>query len=130
MCINSFTRAKAPERFEHTRYDDLLHFFIDYAHPHGKDRNLFQQQRERIVTVLDEMWQAFGDDTKTLRNRSYILSVYLLFEELSGKDGKVSAAKKKEFAEFALTLWNELKEDASKGVDKQRRRTLQISDLS
>lgn len=111
LCINSFTRKKLGGRFERTRYDDLQHFFNEYAHPQGKDRTFFQQQRKRIVTVLDHLWQAFGDDTKTLRNRSYILSVYLLFEELG-------AAKKKEFAQFVLTLWNELKEDAAKGVNK------------
>lgn len=118
MCINSFTRKKLGGRFERTRYDDLLHFFEEYQRPQGKDRTFFDQQSKRITTVLDQLWQAFGDDTKTLRNRSYILSVYLLFEELGDKDGKVSAAKKREFAQFVLTLWNELREDARKGVNK------------
>jgi hypothetical protein len=118
ICINSFTRKKPGGRFERTRCDDLLDFFTEYAHPQGKDRTFFQQQSKRIATVLDQLWQAFGDDTKTLRNRSYILSIYLLFEELSDPDGNVSAPKKKEFAQFVLTLWDRLKEDAKKGVNK------------
>lgn len=118
ICINSFARAQPDRRFARTRYEDLLDFFEHYAHPTGKDRAFFAQQTKRIATVVDQLWQGLGEDTKTFSNRSYLLSVYLLFEELAGKDGKVSDKVKKEFAEFVVTLWSQLKEEAKKGFNR------------
>ncbi len=118
ICINSFSRAQPGHSFARTRYEDLLDFFKSYANPTGKDRVFFNQQTQKITTVVDQLWQAFGRDTQTFSNRSYLLSVYLLFEELARKDGKVSDKVKKEFAEFVLTLWRQLKEEAKKGFNR------------
>lgn len=118
ISINSFSRAQSNGVFARTRYEDLLDSFKAYAHPTGKDRIFFDQQTKKITTVVDELWQAFGKDTKTFSNRSYLLSVYLLFEELAGKDGKVSEKVKKEFAEFVIDLWRQLKEEAKKGFNR------------
>jgi hypothetical protein len=117
IVINSFTRAKL-DRFERTRYEDLLHFFQEYQSPQGKDRSFFESQAKKISAVLDQLWLAFGSDAKSLRNRSYILSLYLLFEELAGNDGKVSEKVRKKFADFALTLWRRLREEATKGFNR------------
>jgi hypothetical protein len=118
ICINSFSRAQS-ESFARTRYDDLLNFFKAYAHPTGKDKVFFEQQTERIKTVVDELWQALGKDTESLSNRSYLLSVYLLFEVMAGKDGKVKDKKvKKQFGEFVLSLWSALKGEAKKGFKR------------
>ena len=118
ICINSFSRVQFKGSFARTRYEDLLEFFKAYAHPTGKDRTFFDQQTEKITTVIDQLWQAFGTDTETLSNRSYLLSVYLLFEELAGKDGKASDSEKKLFGEFVLTLRNQLKDEAKKGFNR------------
>lgn len=118
ICINSFARAQPDGHFARTRYEDLLDFFTTYEHPTGKDRSFFQEQSVRVGLILDQLWQAFGKDTKTLSNRSYLLSVYLLFDEIAGKGGKVSTKEKKEFAEFVLTLWTQLKEEAGMGFNR------------
>jgi Protein of unknown function DUF262 len=118
ICINSFTRAQPDSSFARTRYEDLLDFFKAYAHPTGRDRVFFAHQTKKITTVVDELWQALGEDTKELSNRSYLLSVYLLFEELAGKDGKVTDKVKKEFGEFVTTFWRQLKDEAKKGFNR------------
>ncbi|HMG76841.1 MAG TPA: DUF262 domain-containing protein [Pyrinomonadaceae bacterium] len=118
ICINSFSREQLNGRFARTRYDDLLHFFQEFEHPKGKDRTFFERQTTKITRIVDQLWQAFGSDATTLSNRSYLLSVYILFEELGGKDGKISAKQKEEFAEFVLTLWKLLKEESAKGFNR------------
>ena len=118
ICINSFSRAQSAGTFARTRYEDLLDFFKSYAHPTGKDRVFFAHQTEKITTVVDELWHALGEDTKDLSNRSYLLSVYLLLEELAGKDGKVTDKVKKEFGEFVTTFWQQLKDEAKKGFNR------------
>jgi hypothetical protein len=118
ICINSFARAQPDHHFARTRYEDLLDFFKAYSHPTGKDRTFFNQQTKKITNTIDQLWQALGNDTKTFSNRSYLLSVYLLFEELADKDGKVSEKVRKEFAEFVVTLWGQLKDEAKKGFSR------------
>lgn len=120
ICINSFTREKLGE-FARTRYEDLLEFFREYEHPQGKDRSFFQTQTKRISSVLDGLWTCFGSNSKKLRNRSYILSVYLFFEEIHGKDGAVSVGEQKTFARFIFKLWDRLREEVSAGFDRKNR---------
>ena len=117
ICINSFARAITGS-FARTRYEDLQYFFQKFEHPTGSDKTTFDTQSEKIAAILDDLWQAFAKDTKRLRNRSYILSVYLFYEELSGKEGVISAEEKTKFAEFILTLWDSLKDEASKGIKR------------
>jgi len=118
ICINSFSRAQYDGAFTRTRYEDLLDFFKAYSHPTGKDKVFFTQQTTKITTVVDELWRAFGEDTENFSNRSYLLSVYLLFEELAGKDGKVTDKIRKEFSEFVTTFWQQLKDEAKKGFNR------------
>jgi len=120
ICINSFSRAKLGE-FERTRYEDLLAFFKEYERPQGKDRSFFQAQAKRISVVLDQLWSCFGDATKRLRNRSYLLSVYLFFEETGVTDGAVSAKEQKTFADFVFKLWKRLREEVGAGFDRKNR---------
>lgn len=120
ICINSFTREKLGG-FARTRYEDLLAFFKEYEHPQGKDRSFFQAQAKRISTVLDQLWTCFGNDTKKVRNRSYVLSVYLFFEEIAGKDGAVSATEPRMFANFVFKLWKRLREEVRAGFDRRNR---------
>jgi Protein of unknown function DUF262 len=118
ICINSFSRVQFEGAFARTRYEDLLGFFKAYAHPTGNDKEFFANQTKKITKVVDELWDAFGKDTENFSNRSYLLSVYLLFEELAGKDGRVVDKTKKEFSEFATTFWQQLKDEAKKGFNR------------
>ena len=89
ICINSFKREKLRE-FAGTRYRDLESFFGEYADPRGKDLELFNVRSKRISETMDQLSECFGANAKNLRNRSYILSIYLFMEELISK--KISLA--------------------------------------
>jgi hypothetical protein len=115
ICINSFTKKKV-KTFSRTRYDDLIQFFEEYADPKGKDLELFSAQSRAIIQVFDLLWSCFGDKTKELKNRSYILSVYLFVEEHS-----LTAAEQKQFSLFILLLWKRLKDESKLGMDRSNR---------
>jgi hypothetical protein len=120
ICINSFTREKL-NAFARTRYDDLLHFFSEYADPQGKDLELFKKESKKISHVMDQLWEYFGNITKDLRNRSYILSIYLFVEELTAKEGDLSAKEQKTFSNFVFRLWRRLREEMRLGIDRKNR---------
>jgi hypothetical protein len=118
ICINSFTKTKLGF-FARTRYEDLLQFFKEYEHPQGKDLQFFQSQTGKIMTVMDGLIACLGDNATQLRNRAYILSVYLLFEELFS-EGKISTTKEQRtFALFVFELWRRLREEIEAGMDRQ-----------
>lgn len=120
ICINSFAREKL-NVFARTRYEDLLHFFEEYQHPQGKDREFFREKGKKIYGVMEKLWQAFGERSKELKNRSYILSVYLFVEELLSKEGELSSKKEKEFVRFVFTLWKRLRQEVSAGFDRENK---------
>jgi hypothetical protein len=116
--LNSFSRAKV-QAFARTRYEDLEFLFKEYVHPQGEDLQFFRNQTKRILATLDGLWECFGDRALGLGNRSYILSIYLLFEELG--DGLGSPKDKKTFVDFVFTLWTRLKQEVSAGIDRSNR---------
>jgi len=118
VAINSFTRAKNGQ-FSRTRYEDLISFFYEYESPRGADLELFRKQTKTITAVLDGLADSFGDRVGDLTNRSYILSVYLLFEEVRGS--LRSRADRGSFAEFVLALWNRLRQEIKAGFDRKNR---------
>jgi hypothetical protein len=115
ISINSFARAKQGS-FSRTRYEDLNVFFKEYADPRGKDLELFQRQTKSIYAVMDQLWGCFAESARNLRNRMYILSIYLFVEEHS-----VSAREGKTLTEFVFLLWRRLKEEAALGIDRENR---------
>jgi hypothetical protein len=118
IAINSFMQAKL-QSFARTRYEDLRFFFQDYEHPQGTDLEFFRKQSKGILLVLDDIFECFDDRTKDLSSRSYILSVYLLFEKL--RDSLSSAAAKQMFKKFVFALWRRLKEEIGAGIDRGNR---------
>jgi hypothetical protein len=118
IAINSFTRAKLGG-FARTRYEDLLSFFNEYERPPGRDLEFFRKQSKIIIAALDGLWNCFGLRTAELSNRSYVLSVYLLFEEIGGS---ISTAKdQKKFVDFVFTLWRRLRQEVGAGIDRTNR---------
>jgi hypothetical protein len=117
ICINSFMRAKNGA-FATTRFENLQHFFQEYAQPQGKDKEFFEAMSKRIPVVMNKLWKVFGEKAKQLTNRSYILSIYLFFEELLGGRDELPADEGREFVEFTVLLWKRLKEEAKKGFDR------------
>jgi hypothetical protein len=121
VTINSFTREKL-KTFARTRYEDLENFFNEYADPQGKDLQLFTRVSKKIPDVMDQLWDCFGaTNSKALTNRSYILSVYLFMEELSGGGTSFPKKQQKPFMEFVLKLWRRLKDEMRQGMDRSNR---------
>ena len=118
ITINSFTKAKL-NTFARTRYEDLLHLFKEYKQPQGDDLVFFQRQTKEIVVVLNDLWDSFGTSSEKLTNRSYILSVYLLFEDLRGT--LETTKSRKLFVEFVFALWDRLRQEVSAGIDRTNR---------
>ncbi|HVB55082.1 MAG TPA: DUF262 domain-containing protein [Candidatus Acidoferrales bacterium] len=118
VSINSFSRAKV-QAFSRTRYEDLEFFFKEYEHPQGEDLQFFRDQSKRILTALDGLWECFGERAHGLSNRSYILSIYLLFEKLG--DDLNSQKDKKTFVDFVFALWTRLRQEISAGIDRKNR---------
>ena len=118
IAINSFMRAKLGS-FARTRYEDLLFFFNEYERPTGADRNTFTTQTKAIVAVLDDLAHAFGPRATELSNRSYILSMYLVFAELRAQ--LKSPKTRKVFVEFTFLLWKRLREEISAGFDRRNK---------
>jgi hypothetical protein len=120
IAINIFSRLKLSS-FARTRYDDLLHFFSEYERPQGKDLAIFEKATKDGLRVGDRLGKIFGKDAKRLRSRSYILSIFLFFDELVEKDGDLSAKSQKEFGEFVFRLMKRLREESRLGIDRKNR---------
>ncbi len=114
ICINSFSHAKV-KTFSRTRYEDLRAFFNEYEHPTGKNLTFFRSQTQRISTALAGLSSCFEGQTQDLRSRAYILSIYLLYEELAGADGALPSKDQAVFPKFVLTLWQRLRKEISAG---------------
>lgn len=120
ICINSFTREKLGD-FARTRYDDLIHFFNEYGNPKGKDLERFNVQSTKIFDVLDKLNDCFRGEAKNLRNRSYILSIYLFVEELVDDENEFSKEEQKNFWVFIFELWKRLRIESRLGIDRENR---------
>jgi hypothetical protein len=119
IAINVFTKAKL-STFARTRYEDLMHFLTEYEQPQGKDLQLFQTITRQILTVVEKLGKAFGKEAKALRSRSYILSVYLYFHELS-TTSDLTEAEQKKFVGFVFKLMKRIREESGKGIDRKNR---------
>ncbi len=117
ICINSFMRSRYGI-FARTRYEDLLYFFQQYAAPQGDERDIYDDNQQRIVAIVDKLGVSFGDAARELRNRSYILSIYLLFEELVGSKALTKQEDQKAFAQFTVKLWARVREEAKAGFNR------------
>jgi RNAse (barnase) inhibitor barstar len=115
ICINSFSLDKT-KQFARTRYEDLSNFFSEYADPKGPDKERFDIQTRTIINNLDTLWDCFGRETSDLKNRSYILSIYLFVDHRGLKDNE-----HKVFVDFIFKLWKRLREEAEKGMDRENR---------
>lgn len=120
ICINSFGRKKTGT-FQRTRWEDLRDFFKEYQHPQSTDLEFFNAQTAVITDGLNQLWQSFGERANQLKNRSYILSIYLLFEELVTADTPFTDEMKETFVRFVFTLWRRLREEAKAGIDRKNK---------
>lgn len=127
IAINSFSRQKTGE-FSRTRYDELLKFFETYADPKGTDVSLFRSGRERLLATLTGLDRCFEDEAKKLTNRSYILSIYFLFEDIAD-GGSLKDSDCGRFVRFTTHLWARLREEAKLGIDRTNRELYEFQSL-
>lgn len=120
IAINSFTRKKIGS-FARTRYEDLAVFFREFEDPKGKQRELFRERQGEIGSVLEQLADCFGEKAGDLRNRAYVLSVFLYFEDPLSQGGRVSREDAKRYPEFISLLWERLKEEMGAGIDRKNR---------
>jgi hypothetical protein len=128
IAINSFTRAKIGA-FARTRYEDLEFFFHEYEAPQGQDLTFFRERTKHLVEVANRIASAFADKLDALRNRSYILSIFLLFEELLQSGEFTKSTSERKFVQFAVTLWRRLKEEGKAGIDRENRELYAFENL-
>jgi hypothetical protein len=119
ICINSFSKVLIGD-FARTRYDDLRYFFKQYEQPVGKDLEVFNKQTKIIMQVLDVLHVYYGEKDKELRNRSYILTIYLFVEELikNQSESDISIVMNK-FVDFTIKLWQRIKQEAKAGFRRE-----------
>lgn len=120
ICINSFTRDNLGE-FVRTRYDDLKYFFEIYSHLQGTDLKNFEDKCNKIIAVLDLLGAAFKEKAHELRNRSFILSVYLFVEELLENQKREINKIMPMFVEFSIKMLSRLKEETAAGIDRKNK---------
>lgn len=121
ICINSFSRDKN-NTFSRTRFDDLQYFFEDYKKTEGSKLIFFENRCNHIMNVLDNLNSHFKEKAVELRNRSFILSVYLFTEELIRKHQKKEIDNiMPKFVEFSLQLLKRLKAEAKAGFDRKNK---------
>ncbi|HKS06831.1 MAG TPA: DUF262 domain-containing protein [Gemmatimonadaceae bacterium] len=117
IAVNSFARAKQ-HSFARTRYEDLLFFFQEYELPTGDAKQLFAKQTARIVSVMGSLHRLFGSRAKQIGTRSYVTSIYLLFEEIGEK---MDADERRIFASFTFDLWARLRQEIAAGIERTNR---------
>jgi len=120
ITINSFGRKKTGV-FQRTRWEDLRDFFKEYQHPQSTDLEFFNNQTEVISNTLNVLWKSFGERAQQLKNRSYILSVYLLLEELLAKEEEMDDEQQETYVGFVLTLWRRLRAEAKAGINRKNK---------
>lgn len=116
ISINSFSRARVGS-FSRTRFEDLSAFVEEYAKPVGDAKEFFQSQCKRILDICGFLESNFGNRASVLRNRSFILSVYLFADEnydMASRQERDKSMKK--FVDFVTKLLQRLKEEARAGI--------------
>ena len=120
IAINSFGRKKTGT-FQRTRWEDLRDFFQVYEHPQATtDVEIFSERKQTITNVLGQLWDCFASRASQLKNRSYILSIYLFFEELVMQK-KLGVTEQKRFVTFVFKLWQRLREEVKAGIDRKNK---------
>lgn len=119
ICINSYHKVKS-DTFFRTRFIDLEEFFMDGKNPKGKELDFLNKRFASILSTLSILDKYFANKGHLLKNRSFVLSIYLFVEELtknkSPKEIKESVSKLVKFTELFL---RRLREEIKAGFQRQ-----------
>lgn len=119
ICINSFKRASTGT-FTRTRYEDLMYFYREYKKPDGEQKKFFEKQIKHVLGILDILNKYFGEKDDLLKNRSFIISIFLFVEEMHATLGKSEFNKQMEmFVKFIQKVIHRLSEEIKLGINRK-----------
>jgi len=119
ICINSYHQEKSGT-FYRTRFSDLEDFFIAGKSLRGKELDFLKKRFSSILTTLNVLDKCFANKGHLLKNRSFVLSVYLFAEELT-KDKNQQEIKNvtQKFVKFTEIFLRRLKEEIKAGFNRK-----------
>lgn len=119
ICINSYHKAKS-NTFFRTRFDDLEEFFMAGRDPKGKEQRYLDRCFATILSTLNILDEYFTNKGHLLKNRSFVLSVYLFVEEMTkGKNQKEIKVSMTKFVKFIELFLKRLKEEINAGFKRR-----------
>lgn len=118
ICINSFSKAKL-KTFSRTRYEDLYYFFREYRNITGAERKFFEERCKHILNILTILDKYFKGEANQLKNRSFILSLYLFVEDHYEKDKIKLEKAMPQIVPFTRKILERLKEEAKLGIHRK-----------
>ncbi len=121
ICINSYHKAKS-NTFFRTRFKDLEDFFIAGKNSKGKELKFLNERFDSILFVFRILGKYFRGKKHLLKNRSFVLSIYLLVEELikDKSPGEISAVMPS-FVRFVEFFLRRLKEEIQAGIERKNK---------
>lgn len=128
VAINMFSLEKT-KTFSRTRAEDLLAFYEEYERPVGEEIQIFRKVTREMTDVAEDLAGAFGSKASELRNRSFVLSVFILFSELRRGGRMASSAERRKYVDFCIGLWKRLKEEAKLGIERTNQELYSFENL-
>lgn len=121
ICINSYHKAKS-NTFFRTRFNDLEDFFMAGKDPKAKELDFLNNRFASILSTLSILDKYFANKGHLLKNRSFVLSIYLFVEGLMGgkSPGEIGEIVPK-FVKFTELFLRRLKEEIKAGFQRQNK---------
>jgi hypothetical protein len=86
-----------------------------------RDIKNFEDKCKKIIAVLDLLDASFKEKANELRNRSFIISLYLFVEELLENQKREINKIMPVFVEFSIKTLSRLKEETAAGFDRKNK---------
>lgn len=119
ICINSYHKAKS-DTFFRTRFTDLEDFFMAGKNPKDKESDFLNKRFDSIRSTLSILDKYFANKGHLLKNRSFVLSIYLFVEGLTqNKSQKEIKEIVPKFVKFAELFMKKLKEEIKAGFQRK-----------
>ena len=117
--INSYHKAKS-DTFFRTRFTDLEDFFIAGKNPKGKELDFLNKRFDSIRSTLSILDKYFAKKGHLLKNRSFVLSIYLFVEGLTeGKSPNEIKNIVPKFVKFTELFLKRLRAEIKAGFQRQ-----------
>ncbi len=119
ICINSYHKAKS-DTFFRTRFNDLEDFFMTGKNLKGKELSFLKTRLDSIHSTLGILDKYFTSKGRLLKNRSFVLSIYLFAEGLTeNKSQKEIEVAMSKFVKFTELFLKRLREEIKAGFQRK-----------